>query len=110
MFENGMTFGFDIGPGADAPSVIRAIGLFHRLLRAFADTHLTLDTQRVVYHRIAVGILCDGTDRARLDERAHMIVRTYILIYLYHSLIISYCKPEARIYTANLLQINHSTK
>lgn len=58
--------------------------LLHGLLGAFPHTFATLDATVVVDDGIAVSILRNSSDRARLDQRTDMIVGTNISIYLYH--------------------------
>lgn len=49
-------------------------------------THLPLSMQRLkIYHRKTFGILWNCPDRTRLNQRTNMVVRTYTLVYLYHS-------------------------
>lgn len=75
--------------------------LLHRFFRALTDALPAFNAQRIVNHRKSFGVLGNGADRASFDQRADMVVRANILVYLYHDL---------SVYDAKLSQINRLAK
>lgn len=61
------------------------VGLAHGLFGAFADAFAALDAEGVVDDGVSLGVLGDGAHGTCLNQWTHMVVRTNVFIYLYHS-------------------------
>lgn len=66
----------------------------HGFFGAFADALAAFYAEGVVYDGESFGVLRDGADGALLYERAHVVVRACVLVYLYHNLFF-FCKINA---------------